>query len=106
VRVPAWLGAGLAVSAIACASGELRVPTVDSGVWGRVVDLDGVQWVDDDRVLFLGGTGERFSGSDLRLKLFQVSSGSTEEIDRGVHSFCYVDGRLLIVSKHFEQRIR
>jgi hypothetical protein len=91
--------------AMSCMASDLRVPRVDSGAWTYVNYLPGsVHWVDDDRVLFLGASDEqlakrRIPPTDLVLKLFHVSSGTIDVVERGVFGVCVADGSLLLYFK-------
>jgi hypothetical protein len=59
---------------MACTSAQVSTSVIDSGEWalGRI---DSVQWIDDDRLLFLGNEGKGKPKAYLRewvLKLFQA----------------------------------
>ncbi len=73
----------------------------DSGHWAKRGVYSNLQWIDDERVLFLGGFDDpaaetqRRAEQTLNLRMWNVRTGEVQDLEAGVYSFFYGNGRIM-----------
>lgn len=92
----------MGVSTLACAGSPIGMRVIDSGERAHSGGMLGsISWVDNERVLFIG-EGDASEGSESGpsrgLRLWNVSTGEVEEIQRDVSGFVYAKGLILTMN--------